>query len=164
MNIYLVSSRGEASRPISAFDKALQNAGVSNYNLLILSSVIPPNSKMIEVDKYTTPPEEYGFKLYCVRAEIRSENIGEVIGAGLGYYQLPDGRGVFVEHERKGTSEQEVEAELIADIEHSVSDLCRERGFPVSNGDIKHKISVMKVGGMPACALVIAVYQSEGWK
>ncbi len=164
MNIHLVSSVGRASRLISAFDKALQNAGVYNYNLLILSSVIPPGSKVIHVKSYNTPQKEYGYKLYCVRAEMRSEKKGQVIGAAMGYYQLPDGRGIFVEHERTGKSEEEVEILLRNDVKHSVTDLCKSRNFPVKPSDIKWKTSVAIVGDLPTCVLVLGVYQSEGWK
>ena len=42
MKIRLSSGRGEGPTPLAAFDAALLDAGVSNYNLLPLSSVIPP--------------------------------------------------------------------------------------------------------------------------
>ncbi len=164
MKIFLCKGSAEASTEISAFDGALRKSGVANYNLIVLSSVIPPNSEIIEGGSYITPPEEYGHKLYCVRADHRSSKKGMVIGAALGYYQLPDGRGVFVEHEDEGKDEIEVENRLKQACIDSVTDLCKGRGFPIKKGDIKHAICVAKVTDKPVCVLVIAVYQSEGWK
>jgi arginine decarboxylase len=42
MQIHVSSGRGEGPTPLAAFDAALRDAGVSNYNLIALSSVIPP--------------------------------------------------------------------------------------------------------------------------
>jgi arginine decarboxylase len=137
--------------------------GVCNYNLIVLSSVIPGGAEIVEIDKYSTPVEEWGHKLYVVRADIRSDKEGEFIGAGLGWYQLPDGRGVFVEHEEIGASEKEVSEKLDKDIRNTLSDLCKFRGIEVQESEFKTKVQVSQVKG-PTCALVLAVYKSEGWK
>lgn len=162
MNIYIASGKGYGRTPLSAFDDALKDAGISNYNLLILSSIIPPNS-VIKVGKFVTPDDEYGERLYIVKAEMRSRESGKYIGAALGWYQLPDGRGVFVEHEEIGETKASVEANLIEDVRKSLTDLCRSRKFPMHEKDINIKTSIVKVEDSPASALVIAVYQSEPW-
>lgn len=41
LDICLSSGTGEGPTPLAAFDAALPDAGVANYNLLCLSSVIP---------------------------------------------------------------------------------------------------------------------------
>lgn len=41
----LVSSVGSGSTELNAFDNALCNAGVGNYNLVKVSSILPPMSK-----------------------------------------------------------------------------------------------------------------------
>jgi hypothetical protein len=45
MEIYLSTGIGEGPTPLAAFDAAL-NAGIANYNLIVLSSVIPARSVM----------------------------------------------------------------------------------------------------------------------
>ena len=45
MEIQISTGIGIGPTQLSAFDSALNNAGVANYNLLKLSSVIPPKSK-----------------------------------------------------------------------------------------------------------------------
>jgi len=46
--VRIVVSRGtgEGPTPLAAFDKALLAAGVENYNLIRLSSVIPPGAEI----------------------------------------------------------------------------------------------------------------------
>ena len=44
MQIHLASGVGSGPTELAAFDAALAAAGVANYNLLYLSSVIPPAS------------------------------------------------------------------------------------------------------------------------
>ena len=163
MIIYITSGKGYGRTPLSAFDAALKDAGVYNYNLLILSSIIPPSS-VIKVGKIVTTEEDYGNRLYIVKAEMRSRESGKYIGAALGWYQLSDGRGVFVEHEEIGETKAAVEANLTEDVRKSLTDLCRSRKFPMQEKDINIKTSIVKVENSPASALVIAVYQSESWK
>ncbi len=44
MKIYLTVGRGDGPTPLAAFDNAMYDAHVGNYNLVHLSSVIPPYS------------------------------------------------------------------------------------------------------------------------
>lgn len=163
MNISVVSSIGQGNTLLSAFDSALNNAGVSNYNLLVLSSVIPPHSVIKKVKKYTTPPEEFGHKLYVVRAEMRSNKAKKFIAAGVGWYQLDDGRGLFVEHELIADTKQAAKSDLESLITNSLHDLCDFRQIPFDPQNVNMQTSISQVKDKPACVLVIAVYKSEGW-
>jgi len=164
LNIQITSSIGEGSTLLSAFDSALQNAGVSNYNLIRLSSIIPPHSKIEKSSRYQTPPSEFGHKLYVVMADVRSSKVGKFIGAGIGWYQLEDKRGFFVEHEAIGSTRLAVESELNSRIKHSLKDMCKFRNIEFDEKNLNSSTSFAKVKSKPACALVLAVYQSEGWK
>lgn len=164
MEIKVVRGIGNGRTILSAFDSALKDAGVYNYNLITLSSVIPPESKITKVKLYKTPLNEYGYKLYVVQAEIRSNEVGEFIAAGVGWYQWEDNRGVFVEHEIKGETKLAVESEINLRIENSLRDLCEFRGIKFDKSKVKSQISITQVRDHPACALVLAVYQSEDWK
>ena len=164
MVIKVVKGAGEASTPLSAFDAALKDAGVYNYNLITLSSVIPPNSKVVKTDKFETPGNEWGHKLYCVMAEERNNEAGKFIAAGIGWYQLEDKRGVFVEHHLIGDTRIAVESELYFRIKNSLNDLCSFRGIKFESKKMKYEVSINQVKSKPASVLVIAVYQSEGWK
>lgn len=162
MIIYVTSGIGEGKTPLSAFDAALKNAGVHNFNLIILSSVIPPKS-VIKLRKFKAKLEDWGSKLYVVKAEIRSRQSGMHIGSALGWYQMKDGKGVFVEHEAIGETKEAVESTLKEEVNNSLHDLCRIRQLSVVEKQLKMKMCIAKVTDQPTSALVIAVYKSEGW-
>lgn len=164
MDIHVMSATGEGRTLLSAFDHALQKAGVCNYNLITLSSIIPPGSRIIKTTTYITPHKEFGYKLYVIKAEMRSQNKGEYVCAGIGWYGLEDGRGFFVEHELKGKSKAAVQSAIKTRIIHSLGDLCGFRKVPFKAHSIQFSLAITRVGKCPACALVLAVYTSEGWK
>ena len=58
MKITVTSGTGEGPTALAAFDAALLNAGVANYNLIYLSSAIP-NGGSIERSKFIMPADEY---------------------------------------------------------------------------------------------------------
>lgn len=162
MNIIIASGKGQGKTLLSAFDAALFDAGVSNYNLLVLSSIIPPGS-VIKLQKYKTPDNEYGHRLYVVMAENRSRESGRYIGAAIGWCQEEDGRGVFVEHHFTENSEEAVRNLLQEEVKHSLADLCRLRGYSFSPKKMNIKMSVAKVTDAPSSVLVVAVYESQKW-
>ena len=47
MKIKVTYGTGEGLTKLAAFDRALFNAGIANYNLIKLSSVIPKNSEVL---------------------------------------------------------------------------------------------------------------------
>ncbi|WP_435359562.1 pyruvoyl-dependent arginine decarboxylase [Haloarchaeobius sp. DFWS5] len=87
---------GHATGPtkMSSYDAALAAAGVENYNLVAVSSVIPQGA---EVQPVGTAPDlgPVGERLTVVEARATSTEPGHV-SAGLGWAQSPDG-GLFYE-------------------------------------------------------------------
>ncbi len=155
MQIKITSAVGRGPTPLSAFDAALQNAGIENYNLIPLSSVIPTDATL-ERARFSTPPSEYGHRLYVVMARHDASETGEEAWAGLGWTQEPDrGRGLFVE--LHGSSKRSVEHA----IESTLDSMKASR--PYEYGKNESEIVGVVCEGEPVCALVIAVYSSEGW-
>jgi hypothetical protein len=95
----------------------------------------------VPLPRYTSNPDEHGLRLYVVKAEMRSDQNGTQLGAGIGWYQWGDGCGVFVEHETIGSTRQDVATELDYRICHSPRDLCDARDVPFD----------MQRGGRSAC-------------
>lgn len=156
MRIRIASGVGEGPTPLAAFDAALENAGVSNYNLLCLSSIIPPGS-IIERTPCVSSQDEFGHRLYVVLAQQRETEPGKAAWAGLGWVQCPDdGRGLFVE--MQGDDRADVEER----IELTLADMVRRRPWPF--GPIQKEIAGITCQSNPVCALVVAVYESEGWQ
>lgn len=154
MKIALTTGRGEGPTSLAAFDAALRDAGVANYNLLCLSSVIPPGA-VIERTKYVAPPNEYGHRLYVVMARETASEPGQTAWAGLGWTQTADGRGLFVE--LHGFDKADVEQKIRATLEPMIA------SRPFAYGPIQSEIVGITCRGLPVCAIVVAVYKSEGW-
>jgi arginine decarboxylase len=143
---------------LAAFDSALNNIGVCNYNLLRLSSVIPPNTNLVVHEGKIAEkiPGEWGDRLYLVMAEIRVDKPNEEAWAGIGWVQDKETKkGLFVEHE--GYSEHAVRS----DIQRSLEGLMATRG--VDFGPISMKVVGTTCTDKPVCAMVMAVYKSSGW-
>lgn len=157
MEIHIASGTAEGPTELAAFDAALYAAGVANFNLIPLSSVIPPASKIIEFkDKITEIKGEWGDRLYVVKAEYRTSVPGVEAWAGIGWViDEETGKGLFVEHE--GENKEQVERH----IENSLQALMTTRNIAL--GKIHMKVDGIVCEHDPVSAVVIAVYKSEVW-
>jgi len=81
LRIAIVSGIGSGPTRIAAFDQALISAGIANYNLVLLSSVLPPGS-IIERRPFIAPAAEYGHRLFVVLARHDTRIHGEVVLQG----------------------------------------------------------------------------------
>lgn len=167
LKIIVTGGFGTGRTEISAFDGALKNAGVANYNLITLSSVIPPYSKVIvrELSVHHYSALEHGRRLYVVMAKQLQNEPGLAAYAGLGWVQSnlktdPKfcGRGLFVEHH--GYSKHDVQTK----IKQSLEDMILNR----PEGHIYGKQRMFVYGGEVdqkgyACSVAIAFYKSEDW-
>ena len=162
MEINIATGIGSGPTKLSAFDAALNHAGIANYNLIRLSSVIPPKSN-IKLNK-TKPtknviknlPGQWGDRLYIVMAEHRVDTPNAEAWAGIGWVQDPKtGKGLFVEHE--GGSEKTVRK----DIKDSLNALMATRN--IDFGEVNMVVSGTTCTFSPVCSLVVAVYQSSDW-
>jgi arginine decarboxylase len=156
MQITIATGTGQGPTPLAAFDAALRDAGVANYNLIYLSSVIPTES-VIQRAKYVTPIADYGYRLYLVMARQDAQTVGEMAWAGLGWTQEQEtGRGLFAE--LHGMSRSQVERDIHTTLDSMIV------GRPLRYGGIESELVGIECRGEPVCALAIAVYQSEEWK
>lgn len=157
MQIQISEGLGMGPTELSAFDQALVHAGVANFNLIYLSSVLPPGSEVHFEPKPKTPKGGWGDRLYVVMAQKRTGQRNQEAWAGIGWIQDTKTRhGLLVEHE--GHSEDEVKA----DIEHSLTALARNRNMQF--GPQQMHIVGTKCIDLPVCALVVAVFESASWE
>lgn len=165
LSINVVGAVGTGPTSLAAFDDALVSVGVANYNLVRLSSVIPPGTTVTPEPAGVIDLREprrivgsggWGDRLYAVWAFESAERFGEEAWAGVAWVQDPsDGRGLFVEHE--GRSEATVREELSA----SLLSICTARSLDHLE---QHSVVVgTSCEKEPVAALVIAPYMSEPW-
>ena len=156
LNIHLATGTGEGPTPLAAFDAALMDAGVANHNLLCLSSVIPPNARIVRA-RHRTLPDDYGRRLYVVMAQMRQSQPGHQAHAGIGWVQEgDDGRGLFVEL-------HDADRDRLEDDLHATLGAMRRSRGEVCFGPVHTAIASHACTVQPVCALVVAVYACEPW-
>ncbi len=161
MNIHVSAGIGSGPTTLAAFDAALNQNGIANYNLIRLSSVIPPATDLTIHKEGPIPaavmPGNWGDRLYVVMAEQREERPNVEAWAGIGWVQEEGSKkGLFVEHE--GSSEEKVRR----DIEQSLRALMATRN--VDFGEIHMNVIGKTCLHTPICAMVVAVYQASDWE
>ncbi len=154
LRITVRTATGSGRTPISAFDDALHGANVADFNLICLSSVVPPSTDVVISDEPL--PAEHGDKLYCVLATANAELRGESAWAGLGWVYDEELGGLFVEHH---SGSQESVEELI---DLSLQDMARRRGLDF--GPPQRIVVGAHCVDSPVCAVAIATYEVESWQ
>lgn len=155
--IRVSSGVGEGRTQLAAFDAALRSAGVENFNLIRLSSVIPPGSDVLTCAPGAQLRGGFGDPLYCVYAAGWATKPGSQAWAGVGWSRHDDGSGagLFVEH--TGVSQEEVRRRLA----ETLDDMAAGRGGRFAYDD--EVLSNISCTGRPACAVVVASYRTVGW-
>jgi arginine decarboxylase len=155
MEIRVSAATATGSTALAAFDRALQQVGVHDLNLIPLSSVVPAGASVVRA---TCDPTEFriGDRLSCVMASERVVEPGSEAWAGLGWALSTGGGGLFVE--AHGRSQRQVEFELAATLEQLTLDRTRvgwsKPEFEVAGIAFEHD---------PVCALAIAVFETMPW-
>ncbi|WEL21016.1 pyruvoyl-dependent arginine decarboxylase [Halorhabdus sp. BNX81] len=145
--IRIVMGSGHGPTPTAAYDAALAEAGVHNYNLVTLSSVIPADAR---IERVGTAPDlgPAGRGLYVVQAAETTDE-GEA-AAAIGWTREPDGPGIF--YEVSGSSERRVREDVRAGL--SAGRELREWDF----GEKHVEVTTATAAEEYACAIVLAVY------
>jgi arginine decarboxylase len=156
LTIQVVSGVGFGPTKLAAYDAALREAGIADFNLVYLSSIIPPGSNVKAAGTPATPAGSWGDRLYVVMAELRVDTRYEEAVAGLGWVQNKrTGQGLFVEH--AGHTEREVRRDVLA----TLDSMCAGRPGTFGAADLVVRTTVC--AGEPTCAIVAAVYESAAW-
>lgn len=154
LDITVRTGTGSGRTLLSAFDTALHGAGVADFNLVTLSSVIPTGSRVRHVEAPLAGG--HGDLLFCVRAEAFADQPGDEAWSGLGWCVDVDGAGLFVEHHASS------EAAVIELIESSLEDMKRTRGGD-RYGPVQTTLASARCVDDPVCAVVLAAYRVSSW-
>lgn len=96
---FLVSGASDGLTPLNAFDGALLQAGIGNTNIVKMSSIVPPQCKLVA--PIALPP---GALVPAAYTCITSDVPGEIISAGIAV-ALPEDEnqnGLIMEYSAKG--------------------------------------------------------------
>jgi len=120
--IFFTKGVGRHKQKLASFEAALRDAGIEKCNLVYVSSIFPPNAKII--------PKEEGLKqlkagaiTYCVMARTETNEANRLVAASIGC-ALPADKttyGYLSEHhsfgetdEKAGDYAEDVAAEMLA--------------------------------------------------
>lgn len=104
-NYILVSGAGVDQFELVSFDKALYSSEIANYNLVKVSSILPPSCK--EALSITASQGSILFTAYATISSCEKGKISAAVGVGIP--QNPDEVGVIMEYSCRDCEEVAVE-------------------------------------------------------
>lgn len=107
---------GYSDKYLTSFDKALIEAGVGNYNLVRLSSILPAGCEMtsvIDLKEGSLLPTAYS----TISSDVKGDHLVSCIGVGIPKDESKV--GIIMEYSRKNVHEAEVEDVLRKMIEEA---------------------------------------------
>ncbi|RLF56747.1 MAG: arginine decarboxylase, pyruvoyl-dependent [Thermoplasmata archaeon] len=106
--VFFTSGVGKHCEKLVSFELALRDAGIEKFNLVKVSSVLPPRCKFISreegIRKLNT-----GEIVFVVMSEISSNSPGDIVIASIGcaYPKKRNKRGYIAEYSTKNENEEE---------------------------------------------------------
>ena len=152
-------STGSGAGPtlLAALDAALFAAGVAEFNLVQLTSVIPPNAVVREVPGSDQVHGAKGDLAYCVYAAAYASTPGEQAWAGIAWALHEDRSGVGLFVEQVASSE----AMLRHDLRITLEAMSSTRGNQYRV--VGQTIGSAECADRPVCAVVVAAYGTSRW-
>lgn len=157
VRIRVSAGAGTGPTSLAAFDAALDAAGVFGFNLIRLSSVIPPYADVAVVPGSEQVQGTLGDVAYCVYAAAYASTPGDQAWAGVAWALDADrsGGGLFVEH--AAASESAVHSDLDATLD--AMSVVRGHRYARAGETVSSAVCV----DHPVCAVVVATYGTAGW-
>jgi len=143
---FLTNGVGRNKENLASFESALRDAGISRYNLVTVSSIIPPNCTKITREQGTSLLKP-GEIVFLVLARNSTDEDHRLLAAsiGLAIPSNPDEVGYLSEHHSFGESD-EVAGEYSEDLAASM--LATTVGIPFDiNAAWNEKEQVFKASG-----------------
>ncbi len=114
--IFFTKGVGRHRNRLQSFELALRHAGIEKGNLVRVSSILPPNCKIIPKSRGLSQLQA-GEITYVVLAEASTEEPSRLVGAGVGLAQPSYGEqyGYISEHHGFGMTEEKL-ADFVEDM------------------------------------------------
>ena len=105
--MFLTRGVGRHRERLTSFELALRDAGIASFNLVAVSSIVPPHCKVISKAK-GLGMLSHGEIVYCVLARNATNEFHRLIGASIGVAipADPNRYGYLSEHHNYGENEK----------------------------------------------------------
>ncbi|MFB6121528.1 MAG: pyruvoyl-dependent arginine decarboxylase [Halobacteriaceae archaeon] len=153
--IHVASGAGTGPTAMASYDAALADAGVENYNLVAVSSVVPADA---EVRTVAEAPDlgPVGGRLTVVEARATVAGPGSA-GAALGWSRTPSGEGLFYESGGVGGTEANPDAQAAERVRNGLAAGLDLRDWDGDDPTVETQRAVAS-DGHHATAVVVAAY------
>lgn len=141
----VVAGSAEGRTELTAFDRALMDAGIANLNFIRVTSILPAGIRIVPVPAFAP-----GGLTPAVYARITSHTPGERIAAAVGLGLSKRSYGVIMEYEHPGTADN---AEAI--VRGMVEEAMAVRDLPIDNVIVAAKDHIVERIG---CAIAAVVF------
>lgn len=145
--------------PLNAFDAALEKAGIAQSNLVMVSSILPPDAEQMNSAKITP-----GTITFSVLAKMDGDP-GETIGAGIGWAWgvSPDGERYGIVTEAHGYKDKEA---IDKEMRWKLEEMAKIRNLKVEKIQVKSEFTEVPKGkyGSVVVALVYVPWVEEDSK
>jgi arginine decarboxylase len=105
--LFLTKGMGRHKEKLTSFEMALRAAGIEKYNLVKVSSILPPGCKIVTREKGIKQLSP-GEIVFCVMSENSTDEPRRLVGASVGL-AIPRGKteyGYLSEHHGYGQNEE----------------------------------------------------------
>ncbi|MBM3199499.1 arginine decarboxylase, pyruvoyl-dependent [Candidatus Woesearchaeota archaeon] len=105
--IFFTCGVGKAKEKLQSFEHALRNAGIAHFNLVRVSSILPPNCQFTQKSQALEDLKP-GQIVFCVMADISTDEPNRLIASsiGLAVPAQKDHYGYISEHHTFGMTEK----------------------------------------------------------
>lgn len=105
--IFFTKGVGRHKEQLGSFEMALRDAGIEKFNLVTVSSILPPNCKIVPKNNGLQELKP-GEVVFCVMYELRSNEPNRLMAASVGLAQPsdPNQYGYLSEHKSFGETEE----------------------------------------------------------
>ena len=105
--IFLTKGVGRHKEKLASFEQALRAAGIEKYNIVNVSSILPPGAKILSREK-ALPSLVQGQILYCVLSRASTNEPNRLLSASIGMAVPadPSAYGYISEHHSFGQKER----------------------------------------------------------
>lgn len=105
--VFLTKGVGRHKEKLASFELALRMAKIEKYNIVNVSSILPPNVKVVPRDK-SLGELQTGQILYCVLSRAQTNEPNRLLSASIGMAipADPEAYGYISEHHAFGQTEQ----------------------------------------------------------
>lgn len=151
--VYLTAGAAEGGTPLNGFDNALRAAGITEFNLVGVSSIVPPDADVVTLEDDVGVVRARGRLAPAVYVRKDGVEPGERVAAavGVGVATAPEGIGMIFVNSCNGSA-RTAEEGVVAMVEEGMEQT------EYAEYEVHTASSSIRVGERPASSIASALF------